>query len=981
MSLGICTVQLENKPDVGELYRALKGLTDWKSFSLNLKGLQIHHIQEIQKNEKNLTDCKNDLYMKWLQVCPDAKWLDVVTALRAIEEHALADTLTGSTGGTSHTHSTTDTPIDIEHPTGIYSNHGITQQLQTTGNIPKTITMQPTAMTETIIDFPTTSETENQIVEQLNELYESFILLLQDVHKHIEMIQSDKLHQIAVNLEIADLDDSLANISRCKSMEDMWQRIQRVSNFLDGSVLHDIVKLGLHDKALASRAKEHMRKAETLRSQAPLRILRDKINIEKSQSPSQTTIVIQLNEAWGRLQLKCITQLINNIITNNEDAKMTFIKVRSGSIIVTILAKKFIATCLIEQVQQKTQFMHITGVVELTLDDNTIFQESKNNSYTFEQGLLEASVTGHLQAVQFILCLQVNIDFKDNEGKTALILASQNGHIEIMKALLSAGANVNIQDNNGLTAVMLAKRIDIYQTLVQANADTSIVTHKGSTPLYISCLKGNHEVANYLLFTLKQDITTRPDGSSTLLMAASQGGNFKIVEHLLENGHDQNIQNSRGETVVLLACLKGHYTVAELLLKHNADPNIPTNDGWTPLMVASQEGHLKIIQLLLKHEIRPNTANTKNGTTALIQASQNGHHCTAELLLSNGADPNIQDSDGRTALQQACLNGHYTVTELLLKHTAHPNITDDDGWTPLLAACQEGHYKIIELLIPKASDLTVVNLKYSMTAIMLAGMKGHLETVKILLKLWNNLNKQDVAGRTALHFATRNNHYNVVQHLLDNSADPNIPDYEGHTPLMIASQKGHCNIAKLLLHNDANPNCINFNTGTVPLIYATENNHHTIVHELLDYGADPNIQNNDGRTALELASLYGYYQIVQLLLNIDHTNTNLHTKEGWTPLMAASQEGHYKIVELLLQKGADLNARNKYNGKTALIQASKNGHHQTVQLLLKASARDNEGLTAEEQALVGDHNAVLQLLQNNRSDSTLPTNQISPPRN
>ena len=171
----------------------------------------------------------------------------------------------------------------------------------------------------------------------------------------------------------------------------------------------------------------------------------------------------------------------------------------------------------------------------------------------------------------------------------------------------------------------------------------------------------------------------------------------------------------------------------------------------------------------------------------------------------------------------------------------------------------------------------------------------------------------------------------------------------------------------------------------MPLIYATENNHHTIVQELLDYGADPNIQNNDGRTALGLASLYGYYQIVQLLLNIDRTNANLHTKEGWTPLMAASQEGHYKIVELLLQKGADLNARNKYNGKTALILASKNGHHQTGQLLLKAgsdsSVRDIVGKTAEEQAFICDHTAILQLLHNNRGDSTLPTNQVPPSRN
>ena len=798
-AMSIQPVQLNSKPTVSELSIALKKITKWKTFAVSLRRIEPHHITEIQANESIVSERKLALYMKWIDVCPDAKWSDVVTALRAIDEHALADTLTGSTGGTSHTHSTTDTPIEEgvtrgTHPTGIDSHHGITQQLQTTGNTPQTITIQPTVMTETILNFPAISETE--IVEQLNELYKSFTLLLQDVHTQIETIQLDKLHQIAVNIEDADLDDSLAKISRCKSIEDMWQKIRRLCNFLDGSILYGIAELGLHDKTLASRAKEHMKKANTFRSQAPLRILRDQINIEKSQSNFQTTIIIQLNEAWGRLQLKWITQLIN-IISNNEDAKMTFIKVQSGSIIIKILAKKCIATCLIEQVQHKTQFMHLTGVVELTLDDTTIYQESKNDSYTFEQGLLEASVTGHLQAVQFILCLQVNVDYTDKKGITALILASQHGHIEIVTALLSAGANVNIQDNIGTTAVMLAKTVDIYQTLVQANADTNIVTHKGSTPLYISCLLGNHEVANYLLFTLKQDITTRPDGF-TLLMTASQGGNYKIVENLLENGHDPNIQDSYGFTAIELACLNGHYTITKLLLKHNADPNIPTNSGWTPLMVASHKGYSKIVKLLLKHGIHPNTPNTKN-TDAPIQACQKGHHDTAELLVTNGADPNIQNSDGITAIELACLNGHYTVTELLLERNADPNIPDNDGWTPLMIASNEGHLKIVQLLLKHGIHPNFVNTKNGRTALIEASQNGHHDIAELLLTKGADANIQDSVGETSIVLACLNGHYTVTELLLKNNADPNLPTNDGWTPLMVASSQGHLKIVQLLL--------------------------------------------------------------------------------------------------------------------------------------------------------------------------------------
>ena len=276
---------------------------------------------------------------------------------------------------------------------------------------------------------------------------------------------------------------------------------------------------------------------------------------------------------------------------------------------------------------------------------------------------------------------------------------------------------------------MLAKTVEIYQTLVQANADTNIVTHKGSTPLYISCLEGDHEVANYLLFTLKQDITTLHDGL-TLLMAASEGGNYKIAEHLLENyGHDPNIQNSNGRTAIALACLKGHYSV----LKHNADLTIPDDDGWTPLINASQEGHLKMVQMLLKHGIYPNTPNSKNGITALIQASRNGHHGTAELLLINGADPNIQDNDGRTAIEQACLKGHYKVTELLLKHNADPNIPTNGRWTPLTAASQEGHLKIVQLLLKHGIHPNTANTKNGTTALIQASRNGHHDTAELLL--------------------------------------------------------------------------------------------------------------------------------------------------------------------------------------------------------------------------------------------------------
>ncbi|MCL2312573.1 MAG: ankyrin repeat domain-containing protein, partial [Firmicutes bacterium] len=50
----------------------------------------------------------------------------------------------------------------------------------------------------------------------------------------------------------------------------------------------------------------------------------------------------------------------------------------------------------------------------------------------------------------------VDINVKDKEGRTALILAAQHGHIQVTELLLNSGADVNLTENFGHTALMMA---------------------------------------------------------------------------------------------------------------------------------------------------------------------------------------------------------------------------------------------------------------------------------------------------------------------------------------------------------------------------------------------------------------------------------------------------------------------------------------------------------------------------------------------
>jgi ankyrin repeat protein len=57
--------------------------------------------------------------------------------------------------------------------------------------------------------------------------------------------------------------------------------------------------------------------------------------------------------------------------------------------------------------------------------------------------------------------------------------------------------------------------------------------------------------------------------------------------------------------------------------------------------------------------------------------------------------------------------------------------------------------------------------------------------------------------------------------------------------------------------------------------------------------------------------------------------------------MFASMRGYTELVDLLLQAGADVNVAPECGGGTALIYASINGYEEIVRLLLKAGADIN----------------------------------------
>ncbi|KFV40216.1 Ankyrin repeat domain-containing protein 60, partial [Tyto alba] len=132
------------------------------------------------------------------------------------------------------------------------------------------------------------------------------------------------------------------------------------------------------------------------------------------------------------------------------------------------------------------------------------------------------------------------------------------------------------------------------------------------------------------------------------------------------------------------------------------------------------------------------------------------------------------------------------------------HIWRQDGWGHLVAAAAEGEtVKLVhlgvtedfvgttpyaELLGPEQKKEWVAHRAF--VALFIASHRGHVETVKFLLRHGADLHSRTPLGRTALHSAAVAGQRACIELLLSHGARPLSPDGEGQTALSLARQWG-----------------------------------------------------------------------------------------------------------------------------------------------------------------------------------------------
>ena len=84
--------------------------------------------------------------------------------------------------------------------------------------------------------------------------------------------------------------------------------------------------------------------------------------------------------------------------------------------------------------------------------------------------LIYGSFSGNLSLVKFAIENGADIDTRNGDDRTLMMIASKEGNFEIVKYLIEKGADVNIKNYEGKTALDLAKTEVIKEVLVKAGA-------------------------------------------------------------------------------------------------------------------------------------------------------------------------------------------------------------------------------------------------------------------------------------------------------------------------------------------------------------------------------------------------------------------------------------------------------------------------------------------------------------------------------
>lgn len=213
-----------------------------------------------------------------------------------------------------------------------------------------------------------------------------------------------------------------------------------------------------------------------------------------------------------------------------------------------------------------------------------------------------------------------------------------------------------------------------------------------------------------------------------------------------------------------------------------------------------------------------------------------------------------------------------------------------------------------------------------------------------------------VEGNSELQIAARDNHHELLELLLtEPGVNVNIRDENNRTPLMYACRAGHIKIVRSLCQvTGLDINCRD-RDGWTALHEAVRRNDLACLEILREVPrTDWNVITNSGGSALTMALLWGFPDILQLLLSVPPPRLDLRVTDpagrNLAQIAVESEGGASAVrcVQLLSQnRRVNWNIKNR-EGDTPVMFCLKNNKIEMARILLSTprvnlNTRDRQG--------------------------------------
>lgn len=334
-----------------------------------------------------------------------------------------------------------------------------------------------------------------------------------------------------------------------------------------------------------------------------------------------------------------------------------------------------------------------------------------------------------------------NIESRDSEGNTPLLIAINQGPTDIAQLLIEKGANIYAQNKSHKNALHFAvhdrgygypnlliphNKISIVQSILLKpyRPDINAKDIQGYPAIYYAVIsRFNSDQSVQLLLDKSASFYYKDKNGDNLILLAAQCHNWKALQ-LLINFRNREIlsqiggidtKDSQGRTALHYAASQSNRDVIKFLIKNGASIELHDANHDTPILLAAAHTNWQAVQLLAQYHANVNAQDYK-GNTALHYVVSYGregdpHKNNAiECLIKNGANLSLKNRQGLTPIQIAINNKQHDIAFCILDcYQKFPqNMNIDEAYSILQTAKEQ--------LINQLEENNIVKIYLTMTS-------------------------------------------------------------------------------------------------------------------------------------------------------------------------------------------------------------------------------------------------------------------------